>query len=90
MVAWFDVFFNKIPKKVFFTTSPFNKQTCYNQSIFFLDGEEIIIKGEKLTGSIAMRENTSEDNISLFGVKISFHFSGKITNKSLVKYFKLK
>lgn len=92
IIAWFDVYFEKIPNKVYFTTSPFNKMTLYKQCVLLMDEEEIVLKGEKLRGSIALKNNIRDpNNFSMFtGIKMSFHFDGKITKKDYIKYFKLK
>ena len=95
VIAWFDVYFEKLPCKVFFTSSPFNKMTLYKQCLFYFDDEEILFKGENLAGSFALRnfkaeENQNDINYPFIGIKISFHFTGKITNKQLIKLYKLK
>ncbi len=95
LVAWFDVHFEKLPCKVFFTSSPFNKMTLYKQCLFYLEEEEIVVKGENLVGSFALRtsnaeENQHELNYPFTGIKISFHFAGKITKKHFIKFYKLK
>jgi protein arginine N-methyltransferase 1 len=83
LASWFDVFFD-LPFKVHFTTGPYNRRTSCKNVMFYLDTPEIILKNEKLTGSIAIRVGDISTD-----VKLSFHFNGKLSNKIIVRQYKL-
>jgi protein arginine N-methyltransferase 1 len=46
IVAWFDVYFDKLPNKVEFTTNPFSKSTHWKQVIFYTDYDLFVEKGK--------------------------------------------
>lgn len=45
IVAWFDVFFDNLPNKISFSTSPFSKPTHWKQTIFYIRDEFSAKKG---------------------------------------------
>jgi len=45
LVAWFDIAFDKLPNKVFFTTGPFKKTTHWKQTVFYTDRDVKVRKG---------------------------------------------
>lgn len=47
IVAWFDVFFEKLPIKTGFSTSPFVNQTHWKQTIFYIKQEVQTKKGRQ-------------------------------------------
>jgi protein arginine N-methyltransferase 1 len=45
LIAWFDIYFDKLPNKVEFTTSPYNTKTHWKQTIFYSDFDLFVEKG---------------------------------------------
>jgi len=74
LISWFDIYFDRLPNKVEFTTSPFSKQTHWKQVIFYLEQDINVEKSEILKGSIAVRK--SKVNFRELDVKISYHLMG--------------
>lgn len=100
LIAWFDIYFEKLPNKVDFTTSPFNKATHWKQTVFYTDYDIFVDKGiiykhkisnylgEILKGSIAVRK--SNLNFRELDVKISYHFQGTSGNKDWYQLYKIR
>ena len=88
LIAWFDIYFDKLPNKVEFTTSPFSKATHWKQVVFYTDHNLNVEKGEVINGSIAVRK--SNQNFRQLDVKISFHFKGIHDQKEWYQLHKLK
>jgi protein arginine N-methyltransferase 1 len=97
LIAWFDIYFDKLPNKVEFTTSPYNKSTHWKQTIFYTDFDLFVEKGnnfnnkyigEIIKGSIAVRKsNTNFRNID---VKVSYHFNGRYGSKDWYQLYKIR
>jgi protein arginine N-methyltransferase 1 len=50
LIAWFDIFFDKLPNKVKFTTDPYTRPTHWKQVIFYTTQDIFVEKGKfKLT-----------------------------------------
>ena len=71
LVAWFDTGFTKLPNKFNLTTSPYYKSTHWSQTIFYTKNDLKINKGDKVTGSIAVKK--SKTNFRQLDVKISYN-----------------
>jgi type I protein arginine methyltransferase len=54
------------------STSPYKKYTHWKQTVFYFDDTINVKKGDKLSGSIAVRK--SRQNFRELDVKISYHF----------------
>jgi len=88
LAAWFDVFFDKLPNKVQFSTGPYSKNTHWKQVIFYTEKDVYVEKGEVLKGSIAVRKNKT--NFRELDIKISFHFEGMNGKYDHYQLFKLR
>ena len=71
LVAWFDTGFTKLTNKFNLTTSPYHKSTHWSQTIFYTKNDLKINKGDKVTGSIAVKK--SKTNFRQLDVKISYN-----------------
>jgi len=88
IVAWFDIFFDKLPYKINFSTGPFTMKTHWKQTIFYSDKDIFVNKGEIIKGSIAVRK--SNTNFRALDIKISYHYQGQSSGKDYVQQYKLK
>jgi protein arginine N-methyltransferase 1 len=88
IISWFDIYFDKLPNKVEFTTSPYSKATHWKQVVFYTDHDLYVEKGEVLKGSIAVKK--SNFNFREIDVKLSFHFSGRNDKKDWYQLFKIR
>ena len=61
LAGWFDVEFSKTPNTIKFTTSPFNQFTKWKQTIFYLEKNIKVEKGNIMKGIINLREQNSLD-----------------------------
>jgi protein arginine N-methyltransferase 1 len=48
LVSWFDIFFDKLPNPVCFTTGPFNTNTHWKQVVFYTEKDFPVYKGSCL------------------------------------------
>lgn len=79
LVAWFDTGFTKLNKKFNLSTSPFLKATHWSQTIFYTKNDLKVNKGDKVTGSIAVRK--ARVNFRQLDIKISFDVKGEKWNQ---------
>ncbi len=73
LVAWFDTGFTKLTKKFNLTTSPYHKSTHWSQTIFYTKNDLKVNKGDKVTGSIAVKK--AKINFRQLDIKISYNIS---------------
>ena len=95
LIAWFDIYFDKLPNKVHFTTDPYTRSTHWKQVIFYTKEDIYVEKGnlnsylgEVLKGSIAVRKSNA--NFRELDVKISYHYNGKHTKKDFYQLYKIR
>ncbi len=88
LISWFDIYFDKLPNKVHFTTSPYSKSTHWKQVIFYTDFDLFVEKGEILKGSIAAQK--SKSNFREIDVKLSYHIKGRYGNKDWCQLYKVR
>lgn len=88
IISWFDIYFDKLPNKVYFTTSPYEKATHWKQVIFYSDKDIQVDKGDVLKGSIAVRK--SEVNFRELDVRMSYHFNGRSGKKDFIQQYKIR
>lgn len=88
LLSWFDIYFDKLPNKVRFTTGPYGNYTHWKQTLFYLPKDLTVEKGEVLRGSIAAKKNNS--NWRAIDIKISLHQQNNKSAKDLVHLYKLK
>ena len=85
LVTWFNVSFNKVKNKVVLGTSPFDIKTHWEQTIFYIEDDVIVKKGQKLWGNIAVIKD--KKNFRFINIKISYHFENK--KKIYVQQYKI-
>jgi protein arginine N-methyltransferase 1 len=73
LVAWFDTGFTKLTNKFNLTTSPYQKSTHWSQTIFYTKKDLKVNKGDKITGSIAVKK--AKINFRQLDIKISYNIS---------------
>jgi protein arginine N-methyltransferase 1 len=78
LVAWFDTGFTKLKNTYNLTTSPYQKSTHWSQTIFYTKKDLKVNKGDKVTGSIAVKK--AKINFRQLDVKISYNVS-KVKNE---------
>jgi protein arginine N-methyltransferase 1 len=99
LMAWFDIYFDKLPNKVEFSTSPYGKHTHWKQVVFYTDYDIFVEKGkveinlffilgEVLKGSLAVRK--SQHNFRELDIKMSFHHAGRSGKRDWLQQFKLR
>lgn len=92
-IFWFDIEFSKLNKKVKFNTSPFNDETFWRQCICYFNEELVIREGEKLCGSIAVRNSLNLNNLNnQLDFKISVRKNGENSehNVDFYQLYKLR
>ena len=85
LVTWFDVSFNKVKNKVVLGTGPYDKRTHWEQTIFYIEEDIFVKKGEKLWGNIAVIKD--KKNFRFLNIKISYHFNDK--KKVIIQQYKI-
>jgi protein arginine N-methyltransferase 1 len=88
MISWFDIYFDKLPNKVEFSTSPYNKSTHWKQVIFYTDHDIYVNKGDVLKGSIAVRKSNS--NFRELDIKLSYHIQNQYAKKDWYQLYKIR
>ena len=78
LVAWFDTGFTKLKNTFNLTTSPYQKSTHWSQTIFYTKKDLKVNKGDKVTGSIAVKK--AKINFRQLDIKISYNVS-KVKNE---------
>ena len=71
LVAWFDTGFTKLNNKFNLTTSPYHTSTHWSQTIFYTKNDLRVNKGDKVTGSIAVKK--AKINFRQLDIKISYN-----------------
>ncbi len=72
IVAWWDCIFSDLENPVTLSTSPYEKSTHWKQTVFYLESDLEVKKGDEIVGSIANRK--SHKNFRELDIKISYHF----------------
>ena len=85
LVSWFNVIFSKVENKVTLKTGPYDEKTHWKQTVFYIEDDVYVQKGEKLRGNIAVSKNP--DNFRFINVKISYHFENG--HKVIVQQYKI-
>ncbi len=85
LVFWFDVIFSKLPNQVVLKTSPLINLLIGKQTIFNIENDVKVEKGEKLKGCICVVKDNW--NFTFFDVKISYHFEKE--KGDYVYYYKI-
>ena len=85
LVCWFEVEFSKLDNKVTLKTGPFDEATHWKQTVFYIENDVKVEKGEKLKGSICVVKDKS--NFRFIDVKISYHFEKE--KGDFIYYYKI-
>ena len=85
LVAWFNVYFNKGKKKVVLPTGPWDIPTHWKQTVFYIEDDILVKKGDKLWGNIAVIKD--KKNFRFINIKISYHFDED--DKVIVQQYKI-
>ena len=56
LISWFDCKFENFKNKITLSTSPYAPYTHWKNVIFYIDRASYVKEGDKLTGSIAVRQ----------------------------------
>ena len=70
LVGFWDCEFSRLTRPVSLSTSPFMKNTHWKHTVFYLQHDIDVKKGDVLTGSIANRK--SKTNFRELDIKISY------------------
>ena len=74
VVGWFEAEFAHCHRPVVISTSPKEKATHWNQTVFYIDRSQPVEVGQIMTGSFAVRRNVK--NKKHLDFKISFNING--------------
>ena len=77
LAGWFDVQFSKVPNTIKFTTSPFNQYTRWKQTIFYLENNIKVNKGDIMKGNLSLMCESTSTNIGGIEIKISYEIINK-------------
>ena len=77
LASWFDVQFSKVPNTIKFTTSPFNQYTKWKQTIFYLENDIKVTKGDIMKGNLSLMCETTSTNIGDIEIKINYEIINK-------------
>ena len=80
LAGWFDVQFLKVPNTIKFTTSPFNQYTKWKQTIFYLENDIKVMKGDIMEGDISLKVESESTNIGDIEIKIDYEIKNKNAN----------
>jgi protein arginine N-methyltransferase 1 len=75
LVGWWDCEFSNLGKPVTLSTSPFRKGTHWKQTVFYLEHDIEVRKGDMIYGSIA--NSKSKTNFRELDIKISYHINSE-------------
>ena len=70
------------------STSPFLKNTHWKQTVFYLEHDLDVKKGDVIYGSIANRKSLT--NFRELDIKISYHINSEKTKRDFVNQYKLR
>lgn len=85
LISWFDCHFENLKNPVTLSTSPYAPYTHWKNTIFYLDQPQSVRVGEKMSGSIAVRQN--KENHRELDLKLSYHFPG---DKKFIQLYKVR
>jgi len=77
LAGWFDVQFSKVPNTIKFTTGPLNQYTKWKQTIFYLENDIKVTKGDIMKGNLSLMCESNSSNIGDIEIKISYEIINK-------------
>ena len=72
LAGWFDVEFSKLPNTIKFTTGPYNQYTKWKQTIFYLEKDIKVNKGNIMKGILDLQCETNSTYIG--GIEITLNY----------------
>jgi protein arginine N-methyltransferase 1 len=87
LVAWFEVYFTKCMPTVKLSTSPYQRETHWKQTVFYLNNVLSVKRGDQIWGSIAVKK--AEKNARELDVKLSYHGTGMTVDTSKPQFYRL-
>jgi hypothetical protein len=88
LVGYWDAEFSQLGKPVTLSTSPYMKNTHWKHTVFYLEHDLDVKKGDIITGSIANRK--SRTNFRELDIKISYHVNSDKVKRDFVNMYKLR
>ena len=87
-VAYFECSFTQIHKPIKFSTGPNAQPTHWKQTVFYLNDELVVNKGETIEGTINCVQNTK--NCRDLDITIDYAFDGENNAANNVQMYKLR
>jgi protein arginine N-methyltransferase 1 len=97
LAVWFDVFFSFSTPSVKLSTSkeliliyllgPYNRETHWKQTVFYLNDVLTVKKGDTMSGSIAAKK--SKSNPRELDIKISYHIDNESQKLNASQFYRL-
>jgi len=88
IIGWFDCTFSKLTNKFELSTSPHSKSTHWKQTTFYTEKDISVNRGDKISGSIAVRK--SKSNFRELDVKVSYHIKGYYGETNSYQLYKIR
>ena len=86
LVAYFECAFTQVHKPIGFSTAPFCRYTHWKQTIFYLEDNLVVCKGETMDGSICCKPNKKNPRDLDIGVNLDFHGRHSSLNNKHIQY----
>jgi len=88
LLGWFDVEFSACHKPIRFTTAPYASYTHWKQTVFYLQEDIRVTKGDILHGRLSCKPN--EQNPRDLDIEITYNFEGKFDTLQLTQFYQIK
>ena len=88
LIGWWDTEFSRLENPVTLSTSPFQKATHWKQTVFYLEHDLEVKKGDVISGSIANRK--SKSNFRELDIKVSYHINTDRVKRDFTNMYKLR
>jgi protein arginine N-methyltransferase 1 len=83
LVAYFECAFTQVHKPIGFSTAPFCRYTHWKQTIFYLEDNLVVCKGEEIEGTISCKPNKKNPRDLDIGVSLDFQGEHSAINKHI-------
>lgn len=88
LIGYWDCEFADLEHPVTLSTSPFKRATHWKQTVFYLEHDLEVKKGDVISGSICMRKSLA--NFREQDIKISYHINTDTVKRDFVNMYKLR
>lgn len=88
IVVYFDIDFNAAHKKISFSTGPHAKYTHWKQTVFYLQEDLAVNKGEEVHGIITFKPN--EINVRDYDITLQVDFENNQQKVHTTQFFRLR